>query len=679
MTRRAFILGLLSAAAVSGLCFFNDWVLRQTYLVGNNMPASIYGILILVALVLNPLLPRRFSLSGRELAVILALTLAGASIPGGGLVRTLIPTLVMPYHIEKTSPGWREEDVLKSIPRHMLVDISKDEDRIVNGYVQGLGEGDRHVSLADIPWRAWLLPLAFWLPLALVLWIGLIGLSLVVHRQWSRHEHLPYPIATFTEALLPRDGERVPKLFYQRAFWVTTGIVLAIHLNNFACVWFPDMLIRIPTRFDLRPLAHLLPVLARGGGSGLLYPHIYLIIIGIAYFIPGDVALSFGIGPFLWYILLGILAGYGINLRSPVEGTSYFSLNPQSFALFGANVGIISAVLFTGRRYYAGVARQAVGIGSRDAIDGTAVWGFRVFTFTCLAMLFAFCAVGIDPVLAIAYITFMLIGFIVLSRIIAETGLIYLKCYFWPGVILWGVFGARALTTQQMLLLFLMSTVLFIDPREALPPFMANSLKVLEFRRVRLGRAAWSCVAAIVIAILVSVPVTLYIKYDMGSSTGDSWSTITVPRVACDNVVLIRRKMHIQGMDSPEPTGSFLSRLHLISPSGLCLTMMAVGFALVLTFTAARLRFSWWPLHPLMFVTWASTPLRWMGVSYLIAWVIKILVTKYGGSKLYGTLKPVMMGLIAGEVLGALFPSLFGLVYYLITNHQPKMFNVIPG
>jgi hypothetical protein len=38
-----------------------------------------------------------------------------------------------------------------------------------------------------------------------------------------------------------------------------------------------------------------------------------------------------------------------------------------------------------------------------------------------------------------------------------------------------------------------------------------------------------------------------------------------------------------------------------------------------------------------------------------------------------------MIGLIAGEVLGALFPTLFGVVYYFITNDQPKMFNVIPG
>ena len=140
MTRRSVILGLLGAAFVCGFCFFNDWVLRQTYLVGNNMPASLYGALILAVAVLNPLL-RRWSLSGRELAVIMALTLAGASIPGGGLVRTLVPTLVMPHHLQKTSPGWRANQVVEAVPKRLLVDVSEDEDRVVGGFVQGMGRG----------------------------------------------------------------------------------------------------------------------------------------------------------------------------------------------------------------------------------------------------------------------------------------------------------------------------------------------------------------------------------------------------------------------------------------------------------------------------------------------------------------------------------------------------------
>jgi len=677
LTPRSIFLGLLGAAVVCGTCFFNDWVLRQTYLVGNNMPAALYGTLILVCLVLNPII-RQHALTGKELALIMALTLAGAAVPGGGLVRTLIPSLVMPYHIEKTSPRWREEHIVQDVPPSTLVDVSTDEDRVVNGYVQGLGEADRHIRPSQVPWQAWGPPLCRWLPIAMTLWIGLIGLSVAMHQQWSRHEHLPYPIAMFTDAILPEEGSCVPRLFRERLFWIGTGVVFCIHLNNYAYTWFPELLIQIPTSFDFRPLGQLFPVFVRGGGNALLNPHIYIIIIGIAYFIPSDVAFSFGIGPFLWYLIMGALAVYGINLAAPVDGTSYFALQPQSFALFGANIGVIAVVLFTGRRFYTAVARRAVGLSTPDQVWDGAVLGFRVFLVASLLLVTELRMLGIQTVFAVPYVLFMVMGFVVLSRVIAETGLIYLKCYFWPCAVLWGLLGAQTLGAHQILLMMLVSTVLFIDPREALMPFMTNSLKVLETRGVKVDRAAGWCVVALVIGLAVAVPVTLYIKYDMGSAAGDSWSTVTVPQVAFDNAIMIRQKLRSQGL-SADAELSFAERLGAIAPNGTCVLMTVAGLALVLAFSAARLRFTWWPLHPLLFVTWASTPLRLMGVSYLIGWAVKTGIARYGGSHTYNRMKPLMLGLIAGEVLGALFPTLFGAIYYFITNIQPKMFNVIPG
>jgi hypothetical protein len=678
MTFRATILGLAGAAFICGFCFFNDWVLRQTYLVGNNMPASIYGALLLAVVLLNPLL-RRWRLTGPELALVLALTLVGAAVPGGGLVRTLIPTLVMPHHIAKTQPAWKQARIVQQVPPQMLVDPEANEDRVVSGYVQGFSQGGQHVSPLAVPWQAWARPLAYWLPFTLTLWGALIGLSLLLHRQWSQHEHLPYPIARFTAALLPGDDGACPPTLRQRGFWVAAGLVFAIHLNNFAAAWFPDVLIRVPTEFDFTALGKLFPGFSRSGGLGLFKPHLYLIIVGLAYFVPADVAFSFGVAPFLWYFLAGVLANYGINLMAPIEGTSYLSLNPQSFALFGANLGVIATVAYSGRRYYLSALRRAVGLPTPDELPMEAVWGCRGFLVLGLLLIVQLWLAGIDPLLAALYVLIMIIGFTVLSRVIAETGQIYLKSYFWPCVVLWGLLGARAVGPRQLLILMLVTTVLFIDPREALMPFMTNALKVLETRRVRLGLSATLCVAALLVGLVVAIPVTLYIKYDLGSATGDSWSTVAVPRGPFDSAVLIRQKLAAQGVNPEALPASGRAWLRELSPNPTCVTLTVVGFALVLACTVARLRCAWWPLHPLLFVTWASTPLRLMGPSYLLGWVVKGMVTKYGGSSLYNRLKPVMIGLIAGELLGALFPTLFGALYYLLTGQQPMMFNVIPG
>ena len=46
-----------------------------------------------------------------------------------------------------------------------------------------------------------------------------------------------------------------------------------------------------------------------------------------------------------------------------------------------------------------------------------------------------------------------------------------------------------------------------------------------------------------------------------------------------------------------------------------------------------------------------------MAWSFLIGWVIKIVVTRYGGARLYKRLKPLMIGLIVGDVLGRFLPG----------------------
>ena len=54
-------------------------------------------------------------------------------------------------------------------------------------------------------------------------------------------------------------------------------------------------------------------------------------------------------------------------------------------------------------------------------------------------------------------------------------------------------------------------------------------------------------------------------------------------------------------------------------------------------------------------------------------------IVRYGGTRTYNRLTPIFLGLIAGEVLGGLFPALFGAVYYFVSGNQPRLFNVIPG
>jgi hypothetical protein len=48
------------------------------------------------------------------------------------------------------------------------------------------------------------------------------------------------------------------------------------------------------------------------------------------------------------------------------------------------------------------------------------------------------------------------------------------------------------------------------------------------------------------------------------------------------------------------------------------------------------------------------------------------MVVKYGGSHQYKKIQPLMIGLIAGEILGFLFGVVVGLGYYFCTGEPPK-------
>ncbi|MBM4034519.1 MAG: hypothetical protein FJ291_22465 [Planctomycetes bacterium] len=680
MRLRAIIIGLLSAAAVCAFAFFNDFIMKQTFLVGNYMPISVYGGLLVFLLVVNPLLLRaskRLALTNRDLAVIIALTLAACYVPGRGLMHYFGTFLMLPHKYERTTPGWKATGVVQLAPERMLADISRNESVSLNGFVQGLGEGSRHMAFSRIPWYAWRRTLAFWLPLLLVFSVGMIALALVVHRQWSSHEQMPYPIVSFANALLPQEGEARGGVFRSRLFWIGCLVVLAIHLNNYAVAWWPRYLIRIERTFDFRTLSEAIPAFqrARDYMYNLTNPTIYYTVVAFAFFLSTDVSFSLGIAGAVYAYAFGTLAGYGIDLG----GGGFLSLKRETFLYGGAYFGMFLVLLYTGRHYYLNVFRRSLGLSSGEAVEREAVWAARVFLACSALFAIQLCIVGLDWYLAVLYTLGAVIIFTVVSRVVAETGAFYIHAYHFPCVILWGFLGAKAIGPKGMLIMFMVTSLLLIDPREAVMPFMVHAFKLVDSARVRLGKvAAWSAVA-LVLGFAVAVPATLYWHYDQGmGKTTDGW-THNVPKMAFDATVSAMEKLKAQGNLEAAGRLSGWEWLRNLAPTGSCVLSFCVTLGLVLLFAAARLRFPRWPIHPIMFLVLGTWQSRCFGFSFLIGCLVKVAVTKYGGASAYQRAKPFMIGVIAGDMLGGLLPMLIGLVYWYSAGEPPRQFLVFPS
>src|SRR5690606_5276119 len=97
---RSVALGLAGVLLICALTPFNNYVLRNTDLVGNHLPASLLIFFLLFVLLINALLLRwwpRQALSGGELAVALGMTLVGCALPSVGLMRYLPGHLVAAF------------------------------------------------------------------------------------------------------------------------------------------------------------------------------------------------------------------------------------------------------------------------------------------------------------------------------------------------------------------------------------------------------------------------------------------------------------------------------------------------------------------------------------------------------------------------------------------------------
>ncbi|MBT7165827.1 MAG: hypothetical protein HN904_23810, partial [Victivallales bacterium] len=95
--------------------------------------------------------------------------------------------------------------------------------------------------------------------------------------------------------------------------------------------------------------------------------------------------------------------------------------------------------------------------------------------------------------------------------------------------------------------------------------------------------------------------------------------------------------------------------------------------------SAGRLRFAKWPLHPVLFLVWSGYAGYMMAWSFLAGCFLKFVVCRYGGAQSYQKVKPLMFGLIAGDMVAGLAVIVMGFVYYRYTGELPKTYWVLPG
>ncbi len=703
MTLRALVIGLLLGLGAAAFGYLNDWVLQQSYIASDLVPVSVYGGLVIGLLVINPLLwfVRRVHLSGREWAVIASLALVGCVVPGPGMMWTFSQTLVRPNHFQRTNIAWKSKNLLgyartpqgemeevqlsteegtrtiyrpedpETLQHVMLVVPESDQayDRIVNGFSQGLRQTQGELISADrVPWSVWLTPLSFWLPLLGLGFVAGICLVLVIHRQWAYRERLRYPVADFASELIAGAEEHpLANILRNPRFWLGFAPVVVILGINGLQAWYPGS-IAVPTSVDFRALAQKWPWLNRmPWRDQILNPPFFFAAIGFAYFVSTEVSFSLGISLVAWGFVHLALLEFGADMNQ-----DYLAGGLHSFQLFGSYLGMALMIAYVGRKFYASVLSRAFFMPFGDPVDRHVTWACRVALLCALGMvLLLVYVVNMDWLLAVLFVMLSGVAFLMTTRINVETGLFFIQPTWHAVGILAGLFGVAALGPNMLFMLALLAAVVTIDPRVAVMPLAANALRFSEAEGVRPARLSRWMILVVLLAMVIGVFSTLYVQYNYGGTQHD-W--LSMPGEMAMKM-LDRNLSEFPGVTSDDWVPFDLSRFN---PDPTFLWSAGAGLAVVLACSMLRLRYHWWPLHPIIFLVWGTFPMAMMAASFLLGCVIKVVVTKFGGGQTYHRNKPLFVGLVAGEFVAGIAWAVVNLIYYLNTGLEGKLFRVHP-
>jgi hypothetical protein len=179
-----------------------------------------------------------------------------------------------------------------------------------------------------------------------------------------------------------------------------------------------------------------------------------------------------------------------------------------------------------------------------------------------------------------------------------------------------------------------------LEPQNFGLNYLMNSFKLLHGARLRARRFSSGVMIVVVAVLLAGSAGLLYTAYRYGAVTMECWPLTAVPTCTY--------REFTTSLTSPEQGDNWL-RL-----------AMVVGGACTLALFWLTSRFVWWPLTPIGFIVasvYHTNEHVWTNA--LLGWTIATIVRRYGGLRLYRSLRPAFLGLVLGQFLISVAMALF--------------------
>ncbi|HOX38186.1 MAG TPA: hypothetical protein PL033_09375 [Candidatus Brocadiia bacterium] len=642
-TARSVLIGLTGAALIVAADYVNAGALGNSPLIGILLPPGVVTLLV-VAAAANGLLRRvspRAALARGELLVAIGLIWAASGVSGWGLVRNLLPTMVMPYRLMISSP-YQWEPVAKELPS-WLAPACDPESPIINDFMAGVGR-ERAEGLgiiSAVPWGAWVGALAGWIIGIGALYGLVLCLGAVFLRQWALAEHLPFPSAQVPLVITepPTRGRAMNDLFSSKAFWMAFAVVFIVGMASGLNAYYPKVpIIKYNFAFWGIWLMHPLTY----ASEWLFIGSVFFSMVGIGLLLSLDTTFS------IWFCFMLVQVWRIISGLAGRPMTSWMTWEPQP----GALLVYCIMFLYIGRRYYKNVAASILSREKALALDLMRERRWAIGAVVCAAVFLAWLfAAGMPLWAAIIVMGLHLMIIVGLMRVLAETGMTYLQTDFRSGPYLVETFGKGMLTKKATAVALVTGAVCY-DQRDH-PLLMSHTaLRVTAGPDSRPGRRMLGGIgSALGIAFISACAVGLILIYKYGSEKVDFWGTISLMTLG----------------------GNALAAAETGNRSGQIVINM-VGAGVMAVISALRLRFPWWPIHPAGYFIAIARPGERVWFSMMLAWAIKFALLRYGGTRMAAFARNMGIGFIVGEaVIHVFWVAVAALVW--LSGGEPRPFN----
>ncbi len=583
---------------------------------------------LVVLTLLNMAVARRrpaWALAQGELLVVYVMVTLASALSGHDAAQVLVPMLSWPFRYATPANRW-EELFHQYLPTWLTVR----DPEVIKSYYEG---GSTLYSWVIL--RAWAVPVFFWTLLIGTMLFVMLCVNALIRQQWSEREKLSYPITHLPVEFTRGGGEGlVHGLFHNRLFWIGFSLAAIVDINNGLNLFYPFIRPILTPGFgqsylNLGQFFPDRPWRAIGWTPASWYPF----MVGLGVTMPLDFLFSAWFFYLFWKMELVLTSALGWDQipRFPYQ-------NDQAL---GAYLSFFVFSIWLGRGYLREVGRKILGKPSRldDSAEPISYRAAFAGIVAGMLALMAWCwAAGMAPWLALAFFALYFALALAITRMRAELGTPVHDLHFtgpdWTFTEICGpaLFGPRNLAVFS--LFFWFNRAYRCHPM----PIQLEGFRMAEQTRSSQRRWFWLILFAGVAATLVAFWAMLHLMYIRGAAVkSGSFGAEAYNRLA-------------GWLNNPAPADR--------GPAA----AVGIGFAIAALLQWMRVRYPWWPFHPLGFAVTASWEINLVWMPLFIAWVLKLIILRYGGLGGFRRSLPFFYGLILGQFMVGSLWNIYGIL-----------------